>query len=226
MQTGIKRQWNRDSMQYDITIRELRKRYGFKTVLQIQEYHFKQGLTWIMGKNGSGKSTLLKIMAGLLAFDGEVKIGGISLRKHTMTYRRLVSFSESEANFPPFLTGRDLLKLFEVSRKADGKRSADFIHDFEMNDFIAYPIQEYSAGMVKKLSLLLAFVGEPNYLMLDEPFITLDVSAIDRLAYWLDQEISAHKTVLLTSHQAPPEHVAIRERCLIANGILTRIDNS
>ncbi len=210
-------------MRDNIIIRGLKKRYGFKTVLHIQEYRFEPGLTWIVGKNGSGKSTLLKILAGLLDFEGQVNIGGVDLRKQALAYRRLVSFSESEANLPPFLTGNDLIRLFEVSRKADMQRSERFIDDFGMHDFLAYPIQEYSAGMVKKLSLLLAFIGSPGYFLLDEPFITLDSQAIARLGDWLNAEIDRGNTVLLTSHQEPPGQIAIGQRCRIENGALGQI---
>lgn len=207
-------------------ISKLKKRYGYKTVLDIPLHGFDEGLTWIQGKNGSGKSTLLKILAGLLAYEGSVTLGAANLRKHPIAYRRLIGFSESEARFPPFVTGLDLVRLFEQARKDNPNQSAAFIADFSMADYLMYPVQEYSAGMVKKLSLLLAFIGNPAFIFLDEPYITLDESAMALLTAWISRRVAQGTNVVLTSHQELPPNITVHDRCILTEGRLHRIDQA
>lgn len=207
-----------------LEINSLRKQYGYRTVLDIPTHRFDAGLTWIQGKNGSGKSTLLKILAGLLAYEGRILLGSVDLKKHPIAYRRLIAFSESEARFPPFVTGLDLLRLFREARKEQADRSAAFIADFDMGEYLPYPVQEYSAGMVKKLSLLLAFIGNPAFLLLDEPYITLDEAAMAMLTLWVGKRVEEGTNVILTSHQELPPHVEVHHRCVLTEGRLHRID--
>ncbi|RQP19722.1 MAG: ABC transporter ATP-binding protein [Parapedobacter sp.] len=207
-----------------LEISNLRKRYGYKTVLDIPSHRFSDGLTWIQGKNGSGKSTLLKILAGLLAYGGNVAIGGVNLKKHSIAYRQLIGFSESEARFPPFVTGLDLIRLFKQAKKERSDQPEAFIADFGMADYLRHPIQEYSAGMVKKLSLLLAFIGNPAFIFLDEPYITLDESAMATLASWIAGRVVQGTNVVLTSHQELPPNVVVNDRYVLSEKCLHRIE--
>src|SRR5690606_425086 len=118
---------------------------------------------WIQGKNGSGKSTLLKIMAGLLAYEGEVMLSGLNLKKQPIPYRRLIAFAESEPRFPAFMTGLDLSGLFMQAKSGNADQKEKFIAEFGMADYLPFPVQEYSAGMTKKLALLLAFLDNSRY---------------------------------------------------------------
>lgn len=207
-----------------LEINKLKKRYGYKTVLDIPSHRFSGGLTWIQGKNGSGKSTLLKILAGLLAYEGNVAIGGVNLKKKPIAYRQLIGFSESEARFPPFVTGQDLIRLFKQAKKEHSDQPEAFIADFGMADYLRHPIQEYSAGMVKKLSLLLAFIGNPAFIFLDEPYITLDDSAMATLASWIAGRVAQGTNVVLTSHQELPPNVVVNDRYVLSEKCLHRIE--
>lgn len=206
-----------------LTINRLIKRYGYKTVLDIPSHRFNEGITWIQGKNGSGKSTLLKILAGLLAYEGEVALGQWNLRKQPIHYRRLTAFADSEPRFPGFMTGLDLINLFMRAKRGNSDRKAKFIADFGMADYLPFPVQDYSAGMVKKLALLLAFLDDSHYILLDEPCITLDEQAINRLSHWMVERRQQGTNFLVSSHQAFPAGVSIQERWQLQNGQLHAI---
>ncbi|WP_257657820.1 ABC transporter ATP-binding protein [Parapedobacter lycopersici] len=201
-----------------LTISRLSKRYGYKTVLDIPAHQFCEGVTWIQGRNGSGKSTLLKIMAGLLAYEGDVILGGLNLRKQPMAYRRRIAFAESEPRFPAFMTGLDLVGLFMRAKRGNTARKQKFIAEFGMADYLSFPVQEYSAGMVKKLSLLLAFLDDSHYILLDEPCITLDEQAINSLSLWVEERRLQGTSFVLTSHQAFPPGISIQEQWLLLDG--------
>src|ERR1700744_3718215 len=149
---------------------KFQKFYGNFPALTIDELTITPGIYWIKGVNGSGKSTLLKSIAGMLAFNGDVLLNGaISIKKQPVAYRKLVNFAEAEPLFPEFLTGMEMIKLFASAKEAPAGQEEQFIGSMRMQNYIDRPIGTYSSGMLKKLSLVLAFLGKPKLILLDEP---------------------------------------------------------
>ena len=179
------------------------KSYGQTVVLRIDELIVPDGIFWIKGANGSGKSTLLKAAAGILGFDGDVIVDGqTSVKKNPTAYRRLVNFAEAEPVFPPFLTGMEMINLFRSSKGGGLKQHEYFVESMEMTPWIGEPIGTYSSGMVKKLSLLLAFMGKPKFMLLDEPLITIDTASLVVLYRWIEHHHRQEGiSFLLSSHQ-------------------------
>ena len=70
-----------------------------------------------------------------------------------------------------------------------------------MRHFYEHPCGTYSSGMLKKLSLALAFLGEPKVIMLDEPLITIDDRAVECMYDLIRQYHAQGVTFLLSSHQ-------------------------
>jgi ABC-2 type transport system ATP-binding protein len=64
------------------------------------------------------------------------------------------------------------------------------------------PIGTYSSGMLKKLSLVLAFLGNPKLILLDEPLITIDAESLKILYSWIREEHNKGVSFMLSSHQA------------------------
>lgn len=180
------------------------KTYHHIPVLKIDDLSIKHGVYWLKGANGTGKSTLLKSIAGILHFEGDIFLNGkISLKKDSLTYRRLINFGEAEPVFPEFLSGRDMIKMF-VGAKGSGKgHRDDYIEDMQMQSYIDQPLGTYSSGMLKKLSLVLAFTGNPEWILLDEPLITIDVASLDVLYGWILKKHEQDGTsFILASHQS------------------------
>ena len=118
------------------------------------------------------------MLAGLVPFKGTISLDGISLRDQPLPYRRLVSFAEAEPLYPAFITGHELVNFYKDIRKADTSQTDMLIDFFRMLRFLPQPVGSYSSGMIKKLSLLLAFMGKPALILLDEPLSTLDEGAV------------------------------------------------
>ncbi len=181
-----------------------KKSYSSYPALQIPALQLEPGIYWIKGVNGSGKSTLLKSIAGILAFEGDILLNNnISIKKQPVIYRQLVNFSEAEPLFPEFITGLEMIDLFISAKKAPKGQEKDLIESMKMQGYVDRPVGSYSSGMLKKLSLLLAFLGRPKLILLDEPLITIDTEALNILYTWIT---NAHRNdgtmILLTSHQA------------------------
>ncbi|MBX7107946.1 MAG: ATP-binding cassette domain-containing protein [Chitinophagales bacterium] len=187
-----------------IILKEVVKSYGSSAVVQVPLFQLDHGIHWLKGINGSGKTTLMKLMAGLLPFEGDVLLNtSVSIKKNRMQYLRLVSYAEAEPLYPPFLSGKDLLHLFIKSKGADKEQAEGLVDILQVNSFINQPAGTYSSGMMKKISLLLAFTGHPKLILLDEPLVTIDdntIPAINRLIH--DYHVKHGVTFLLTSHQA------------------------
>lgn len=187
-----------------LQFRKFEKRYGNFAALKIDELTISPGIYWIKGVNGSGKSTLLKSVAGILSFKGDILLNNsISIKKQPVAYRKLVNFAEAEPLFPEFLTGREMIDLFVSAKEAPAGQEQHLIETMSMSAYVDRPVGTYSSGMLKKLSLLLAFLGRQEIIMLDEPLITIDTASLKILYSWMAERHTQHGTsFLLTSHQA------------------------
>jgi ABC-2 type transport system ATP-binding protein len=187
---------------------DVKKNYGSHTVLDIPSLEIGGGLYWLKGSNGSGKSTFLKIATGIVPFTGEVEIDGVKLKQQPVDFRRLVSYAEAEPLYPNYLTGFDLVRFFLRVRKRDSAEADQLITKFGIGDFYKNNIGTYSSGMVKKLSLVLAFIGEPKYIFLDEPLVTIDQQTIPVIQDLIDERCRNEVNFIFTSHQTmDPGHL-------------------
>ena len=185
-----------------LLIKNLRKKYGTNTVLDVPMFQLANGLYWMQGANGSGKTTLLKMIAGLLPFSGDILVNNISLKRQPLQYRQQISWSEAEPLYPFFMRGTDLITLYRNIRNASQMEADKLIELFAMNHYINDAIGTYSAGMTKKLSLLLSFLGTPSLIMLDEPLITLDAGAVAAVSHLITEMHTKNNIgFLISSHQ-------------------------
>jgi ABC-2 type transport system ATP-binding protein len=181
---------------------QVQKSYGDRPVLSIPSLQLGKGIYWLQGSNGSGKTTFLRLVAGLLPFRGDILLNERSLHKMPVEYRRLVSWADAEPLYPDFLKGRDLVAFYREIRKATVEQVDHLTDLFGVRSYLSAPIGTYSSGMTKKLSLVLAFMGRPSLIALDEPLVTLDRESIPALyeliaTSWLKKNTS----FLISSHQ-------------------------
>jgi len=193
----------------ELKIENLIKSYGSFTVLAFERWALKDGLYWIKGGNGTGKTTLFKVIAGQTPFDGEVSINRISLRRNPSLYRSLLSFAEAEPQYPPFITGNELLDFYCKVRKTTIKSADELIEQFKMGDFMNNKINSYSSGMLKKLSLICAFTGNTEFYLLDEPLITIDTASAQVLYQCIQRRLKEGATFMISTHQEM-EHTAVQ----------------
>lgn len=180
---------------------QVKKAYGSRTILHIPELKIPAGTYWIKGGNGSGKTTLIKILAGITPFDGSVTFREISLQKNALDYRKQVSYAEAEPAFPGFLTGWELIRFVQKTRNASDAQVDELVDHFQVRSFLSYTVGTYSSGMAKKLSLVMAFIGSANLILLDEPLILLEASSLPLLFALIQKRQQDGAMLLLTSHQ-------------------------
>lgn len=185
-----------------ISLHAIRKSYQDVPVLDIPALALPHGIYWLQGENGAGKTTCMKVMSGLIPFKGEIVLQEkVSNRQHPDAFRRLINYAEAEPLYPSFLTGRDLLELYLGTKGGPRQRVIDICEQLGVHIFLNNPVSSYSSGMLKKLSLLLAFTGEPAVILLDEPLITIDSHALGVLYELIRNFHNEGVTFCITSHQ-------------------------
>ena len=144
---------------------------------------------------------MLKCAAGLIPFEGEIFVKDTNIRQQRRAYLQQVNFAEDEHLYPSFLTGKDMLSFYFKSKGGDTRCAQELIKALGVNHYLEQKIGSYSSGMVKKLSLVLAFIGYPLVILLDEPFITLDRETVQVLQYVIEEKHLAGVSFCISSHQ-------------------------
>jgi ABC-2 type transport system ATP-binding protein len=185
-----------------LTFSNVQKFYGGFLALDIPALHVPDGLWWVRGENGSGKTTFLKIIAGLLPFTGSIRLNSsLDITKHRKRFVKLVNYAEAEPIYPPFLTAADLVELYCETKGGDIIQVKELLKQLHVYDAYKKQLGTYSSGMVKKVSLALAFIGEPQLILLDEPLITLDIHAISTICRIINDQCQKGVSFVITSHQ-------------------------
>ncbi|CAN1504654.1 CcmA ABC-type multidrug transport system, ATPase component [Spirosomataceae bacterium] len=183
-----------------LEVNEFRKKYNQNLVLEIPQLSISEGIHWFVGKNGSGKSTFFKSLAGIIPFEGSLLFQNMT--PHEQQCKFLVNYSEAEPKYPDFVTAKDILKFIAYSKKAPNGQLEDLVAHFGVVDYWENNIATYSSGMLKKVSLVSGFLGRPQLIILDEPFILVDAASIDKLYEIVaSTQVEYGTSFFLSSHQ-------------------------
>ena len=185
-----------------LKIINFKKHYQSFLALDIPQIDFKPGIHWIKGSNGSGKTTLFRSISGILPYEGQIVLGQTDQAKEPIKYRMMVNYGEAEPLYPGFLTANDLITFTAKAKKATKQQIDLLVETFEIGSFMNNPTGSYSSGMLKKTSLILAFLGNPKLIILDEPLVTIDAISIQTTCnmvqdFYLNQGVN----FLISSHQ-------------------------
>ena len=184
-----------------IIVKDLKKQFGGHTVIEVPELTLSDGIHWFKGRNGSGKTTFFKVLSGILPFEGEVTLAGLDIRKDPILYRFAINYGEAEPDYPNFLTANDLIGFVAKSKKATQSQTNEIIEKLGITPFLYQTTGTYSSGMLKKLSLAIAFLGNPKVIILDEPLITIDDQTVGVIYEMVQERHAEGVTFLLSSHQ-------------------------
>ncbi|MES2652091.1 MAG: ABC transporter ATP-binding protein [Bacteroidota bacterium] len=184
-----------------LSLKQIDKKYGSHTILSFDEWKIDSGIYWLKGGNGTGKTTLFRLIADQTPFKGQVVFNDIDLKREPIQFRSKISYAEAEPQFPSFVTGQELINFYKEVRQGQEKDIDKLTVLFEMDAFLDQKIGGYSSGMLKKLSLICAFIGDAELYILDEPLITIDVESAAKLYHLINAKAKQGKSFLLSSHQ-------------------------
>ncbi len=178
-----------------ITVTGLSKSYNGKKVVDDLSFTMKEGkLFALLGSNGAGKSTTIKMMLSLVKKDG----GRIEIPEDA-----LLGYSPETPYFPPFLTGMEVLLYYGVLQKIPREKlkveCGTLLHLVGLSEEKT-KIKFYSKGMLQRLALAQAMLGNPSILILDEPCAGLDAMGRIEMIELIMKLKTAGKTILMNSH--------------------------
>ncbi|MEM1358050.1 MAG: metal ABC transporter ATP-binding protein [Bacteroidota bacterium] len=210
----------------DLSVSYDRKRVLSNIFLEVEIGH-RYG---ILGPNGSGKSTLLKAMLGLIDdYTGSIRVLG----KDVEQVRRQVVYvpQRSEIDFTFPATVRDVVlmgrfphkKVFQRLNAEDNRLADEAMEELGILDLQQRQIGELSGGQQQRTFLARALCQQADLLLLDEPFVGVDIPTEEKIIEVLRRLSEEGKTLMVVHHdlQAVPDyfdHVVLLNQRLIASG--------
>lgn len=188
-----------------ISISNLSKKYGDQVVLDIPELEMNAGESvGLVGNNGAGKTTLISLILDLIRpTSGVVRINGLPVNEDR-SWKNFTGAYLDENFLIEFLTPDE---YFDFIAKTHGWNDADlenFLQPFLpfLNDEVVGQkkyIRNLSKGNRKKTGIIASLIGDPDLIILDEPFANLDPSTQIRLKE-LIRTLPDEKLVFISSH--------------------------
>ncbi|HDR4894612.1 TPA: ABC transporter ATP-binding protein [Bacillus cereus] len=200
----------------EVNIRSAGYEIGEKIIHDIAFSIEKGELVALIGANGAGKSTTIKTMLGLLVnMDGEISFGE---KKNPYAY------VPEHPTYYDYLTLWAHIELLMAARGSEmgswEERAEQLLHTFRMDKHKHEYLSKFSKGMKQKSMLILAFLTEPDFYIIDEPFIGLDPVATKEFLSYLYKEKERGAGILLCTHVLDTAEKICERFLLISQGTL------
>ena len=211
-----------------LEIRNLTKSFGEKKAVDHLSLKIEPGEIYgFIGHNGAGKTTTLKSVAGILQFDeGEIKIGGISIKEDPIACKKILAYIPDNPDIYEFMTGIKYLNfiadIFGVGAKERQERIKKYADLFELTKDLAEPVSAYSHGMKQKLAVISAWLHEPKLIIMDEPFVGLDPKASHILKEMMREFCDKGNAIFFSTHVLEVAQKLCDKVAIIKNGKLIR----
>lgn len=189
-----------------LSIRDLRKNYGSKEVLQGINLTVDRGeIIGYIGPNGAGKSTTVKLLLGIEeGYTGEIKIFGTDISNGNIDYKRRIGYVPEIAEVYDNLTGSEYLtfigELYGLDYDLVDYKAKSLMELFGVGEVYHSRIASYSKGMKQKLLIISSMLHNPDILFLDEPINGLDANSVMIFKEILAQLAAQGKTIFYSSH--------------------------
>lgn len=192
----------------DITIE--RKQYQNNTI--IQDLHLslaRNEITAIVGPSGAGKTTLLNIISGLdTAYDGTITFDSLA-SGHVNT-----AYMFQEPRLLPWLSVFDNVTLVDNDKSDARERAEQLLTMAGLQDSMHLYPKQLSGGMQRRAALARTFFPRPSLVLMDEPFISLDLPSAEALRLeFLNMWKESNSSVLYITHDLS-EAIAIADKIL------------
>ncbi len=155
----------------------------------------------LIGPNGSGKTTLIKSILGMV----RPAQGAIYVNGHRVStehdYRRQIGYMPQIGRYPDNMKVGQLFRMLRnIRNQAADKTDTTLLQQFGLEKIFEKPMRTLSGGTRQKVSAAIAFLFDPEILILDEPTAGLDPLAAEILKQKIIAEKQKDKLILITSH--------------------------
>lgn len=189
-----------------LTIHNLSKKFAGNDFYSLRNVNLeinKGEIVGLIGKNGAGKSTLMKLIAkSLKPTEGEIYYNEVELSSKDCLLQDVGIMIDPV--FYPEMTVEDNLKFYLRlhNKKELFTNIESTLRLVELWEVRKRKPKNFSFGMKQRTALAIALVAEPNFLILDEPFVGLDPIGVQKLILILKEWASQRKiSMLISSHQ-------------------------
>lgn len=212
-----------------IAVEHLTKRYGSFTAVDDISFTLEQGHIYgFLGPNGAGKSTTMNMMTGCLAATaGSVTIDGLDIFEQAREAKKLLGYLPEIPPLYPEQTPEEYLR-FVAEAKGLPKAQIDTqvakaLAETRLEPMANRLIRHLSKGYRQRVGIAQALLGDPHYIILDEPTVGLDPLQIIEIRD-LIHELGQTHTVILSSHILSEVQAICESVLIIAHGKLVAFD--
>ncbi len=199
-----------------IHAQNLTKRYGSLTVLDGVSFTIQAGeAVALWGANGAGKTTTLRCLLGVHAFEGQLTVNGVDVRRNGKAARAQIGYVPQEAGFYD-LTVWETLHFYARLKKVKTSQIESALVRVQLTDHSRKSVSALSGGMKQRLTLAVALLSDPPLLLLDEPTANLDVQAQRDFVHTIQTLNQSGKTIIFSSHRID-EVLTLASRVLVLN---------
>jgi ABC-2 type transport system ATP-binding protein len=189
----------------DIIIGGLSKSYGRVQALNEVNLTIVPGIHGLLGPNGAGKTTLMRILATILDADrGEITWGEAFNWKHPKTIKGKVGYLPQHFGMYKYLKVEEALRdvaLFKDIPRAQEKAQVELAMErANLTEYAKRKVGQLSGGMLRRLGVAQAILGEPALLIMDEPSVGLDPAERINLRKLIRDYDNGERIVLISSH--------------------------
>ena len=204
-----------------VEIKNLVKNYGNKNAVDDISFSIKEGeIVGFLGPNGAGKSTTMNIITGYLsATSGTVTVGGKDVFKEPLAVKRQIGFLPEQPPLYVDMTVYEYLSFVFDLKGCDFNRREhlnEVMEKVKILDVKNRLIRNLSKGYKQRVGIAQAIIGNPKFIIFDEPTVGLDPVQIIEIRN-LIRGLGKKHTVILSTHILP-EVQAICDRVVIING--------
>lgn len=183
-----------------IVAKNLSKQFKKKNAVDDVSFTVETGkVTGFLGPNGAGKSTTMRLMLGLDIGKGSTTFDSKRLHSYAKPSQVVGILLEAKA-FHPTRSARNHLKILAAAGSIPDKRVDEALDIVGLKDVAKKRPGKFSLGMSQRLGIAAAILGQPKYLMLDEPANGLDPEGIAWLRQFIKDYASEGNAVFVSSH--------------------------
>ena len=184
-----------------ITVQNLNKKFGKIRALNNVNLNCNKGeCIALIGPNGCGKTTLIKCILGMvLPNSGNILLENQPIAK-SYKYRNKIGYMPQIGKYPENMTIGQVIEMVKTIRNNKTYLDQELLQNFELEKMYNKQMRTLSGGTTQKVSAVLAFLFNPDILILDEPTAGLDPLASEILKEKIIKEKQNGKLILITSH--------------------------
>jgi|GEM_PF-5386351 len=188
-----------------IKVNKLNKSYGETTVLEDISFSINKGQVFgVMGRNGAGKTTLIRSILQKVEYSGSIDFESQLMGAKGKLNSELIYFVSDTPHVYEYLTGIEYIQFVLKVKNRDlppNSRILEILSFFGIEEKDTHRLlKEYSFGMKRKIVLATGFLMKPEFMILDEPTIGLDVPSVIILKKLILASADQKMTFLVTSH--------------------------